>query len=326
MRNAQIVGLDTPWFDEVIHLEEVPPENRNGRILSATCQGGGKVSTALAAAGRLGAPAAIIAVMGTGARSDFLIEDFIAHGVDIAHIRRALGYRDGFSVVLSDKKSGGRRILWRPVSDENRLCVEDVERARAAIKGARFLHLCHLGEPDLYAARIAHAAGVQVCFDADTYREEFMPHLDTVDILIGSEEFYLSYFADTDAKAYERNIRALYGRGFSTVIFTFGAEGCKGISPEGYFELPAFRVEVVDTVGAGDVFHGAYLAGLCKGMSAEEAARYASGASAVKCMAEGGRAGIPDDAMLREFLSTGRIDEKILREREAYYREKYLTL
>lgn len=326
MENALIVGLDTPWFDEVIHLEEVPPENRNGRILSATCQGGGKVSTALAAAGRLGAPSAIIAVMGTGARSDFLIEDFAAHGVDTAYIRRVQGYRDGFSVVLSDKKSGGRRILWRPVSAENALSVEDVERARAAIEGALFLHLCHLGEPDLYAARIAHAAGAKVCFDADTYREEYMPHMGAVDILIGSEEFYLSYFADADVKEYERNIRALYGRGFVTVIFTFGEQGCRGISSEGYFELPAFRVDAVDTVGAGDVFHGAYLAGLCKGMSAEEAARYASGASAVKCTAEGGRAGIPDDAMLHEFLSTGRIDEKVLREREAYYREKYLTL
>ena len=326
MENAQIVGLDTPWFDEVIHLEEVPPENRNGRILSATCQGGGKVSTALAAAGRLGATAAIIAVMGTGVRSDFLIEDFSAHGVDTAYIRRVQGYRDGFSVVLSDKKSGGRRILWRPVSAENALSVEDVERARAAIEGARFLHLCHLGEPDLYAASIAHAAGAKVCFDADTYREEYMPYLETVDILIGSEEFYLSYFADTDVKEYGQNIRALYGRGFATVIFTFGAQGCRGISRGGYFELPAFRVDAVDTVGAGDVFHGAYLAGLCKGMDAKEAARYASGASAIKCTAEGGRAGIPDDAMLCEFLSNGRINEKALREREAHYREKYLTL
>lgn len=326
MKKAQIVGLDTPWFDEVIHLEEVPPDNRNGRILSVTCQGGGKVSTALAAAGRLGAPAAIVAVMGTGARPNFLVEDFIAHGVDTAYVRREPGYRDGFSVVLSDKKSGGRRILWRPVSAENALCAEDVEKARAAIEGAKYLHLCHLGEPDLYAARIARAAGVKVCFDADTRREEFMPYLHAVDILIGSEEFYLSYFADTDMTAYERNIRTIYGRGFDTVIFTFGAQGCRGISGEAYFELPAFQVDVADTVGAGDVFHGAYLAGLCKGMDAKESARYASGASAVKCMAEGGRAGIPDDAMLQEFLTSGRIDIDTLRSREAYYRGKYLTL
>ncbi len=326
MENALIVGLDTPWFDEVIHLEEVPPENRNGRILSATCQGGGKVSTALAAAGRLGVPVAIIAVMGTGARPDFLIEDFISHGVDTTYIRRTEGYRDGFSVVLSDRKSGGRRILWRPVSEESALCTEDVSRARATIETAKYLHLCHLGEPDIYAARIAHTAGVKVCFDADTCREEYMPHLDEVDILIGSEEFYLAYFADAGTDEYEKNIRTMYGRGFDTVIFTFGAQGCRGISEEGYFELPAFRVEAVDTVGAGDVFHGAYLAGLCRGMNAKEAARYASGASAVKCMAEGGRAGIPDHAMLQEFLSTGRADTDTLRKREAYYREKYSTL
>ncbi len=326
MNRADIVGVDTPWFDEVIHLEEVPPENRNGRILSATCQGGGKVSTALAASGRLGVPSAIIAVLGVSSRADFLMEDFDAHNVDASHIRRAKDYRDGFSVVLSDRLSKGRRILWRPVSEQNALCVEDIETNRALIEGAKYLHLCHLGEPDLFAARIAHEANVKVCLDADNYREEFIQNLDAVDILIGSEEFYLALFENADALEYEKNIRSLYDRGFDTVIFTFGTEGCRGISEDGYFTLPAFRVDVVDTVGAGDVFHGAYLAGLCKGMNAKEAARYASGASAVKCTAEGGRAGIPTDAMLLDFLATGRIDEKVLREREAHYREKYLTL
>ena len=326
MAKADIVGVDTPWFDEVIHLEEVPPENRNARILSATCQGGGKVSTALAASGRLGVPSAIIAVLGVNSRADFLMQDFAAHGVDNSYIRRAKEYRDGFSVVLSDKKSKGRRILWRPVSELNALCVEDIERNRALIQDAKYLHLCHLGEPDIHAARIAHEAKVKVCLDADNYREEFVRNLDAVDILIGSEEFYLALFEYADALEYEKNIRSLYDRGFDTVIFTFGSEGCRGISQEGYFTLPAFRVDVVDTVGAGDVFHGAYLAGLCKGMNAKEAARYASGASAVKCMAEGGRAGIPTDAMLLEFIATGRVDAAVLREREAYYRGKYLTL
>ena len=48
------------------------------------------------------------------------------------------------------------------------------------------------------------------------------------------------------------------------MIFTFGEKGCAGISKEGFFEIPAFDVDVKDTVGAGDVFHGAFLAAIVK--------------------------------------------------------------
>ena len=66
-------------------------------------------------------------------------------------------------------------------------------------------------------------------------------------------------------------------------MFTFGEKGCVGYSKEGFFVLPAFSVDVVDTVGAGDVFHGAFLAQLLKGQSVMECARAASAVSAIKC-------------------------------------------
>ncbi|MEX8991573.1 PfkB family carbohydrate kinase, partial [Salmonella enterica] len=66
---------------------------------------------------------------------------------------------------------------------------------------------------------------------------------------------------------------------------------------------PGFTVEVVDTTGAGDVFHGALAFGLASGYAIEEAVRFASGVAALKCTRPGGRAGIPDCEQTRSFLS-----------------------
>jgi len=104
-------------------------------------------------------------------------------------------------------------------------------------------------------------------------------------------------------------------------VFTFGEKGCVGLDREGFFRLPAFQVEAQDTVGAGDVFHGAFLAALLKGYSLKECARYASGTSAIKCTRIGGRAGIPNEQVLEQFLRTGIIDYTEIDQRVEYYRK-----
>ena len=109
--------------------------------------------------------------------------------------------------------------------------------------------------------------------------------------------------------------------GPEAVVFTFGEKGCVGLDREGFFWLPAFQVEAQDTVGAGDVFHGAFLAALLKGYSLKECARYASGTSAIKCTRIGGRAGIPNEQVLEQFLRTGIIDYTEIDQRVEYYRK-----
>ena len=88
---------------------------------------------------------------------------------------------------------------------------------------------------------------------------------------------------------------------------------------EGFFNIPAYQVEAVDTVGAGDVFHGAFLAGLLKGWSTKEVARFSCAVSAIKCTRPGGRAGIPSMENALQFIRTGVYDTAELDERTEYY-------
>jgi len=86
-------------------------------------------------------------------------------------------------------------------------------------------------------------------------------------------------------------------------VVTLGEQGCVCATRDGSFSIPAFDVDVVDTTGAGDVFHGAFSFGLLRGWPLETIARFASAVAAIKCTQLGGRQGIPtlDEAV--SFLS-----------------------
>ena len=86
-------------------------------------------------------------------------------------------------------------------------------------------------------------------------------------------------------------------------IVTRGESGCVGSAKEGVFELPAFAVDVVDTTGCGDTFHGAFALALARGQPVVSAARFASGAAALCATQLGGRAGIPTALQLEQFLT-----------------------
>jgi sulfofructose kinase len=77
------------------------------------------------------------------------------------------------------------------------------------------------------------------------------------------------------------------------------------------------KVEVVDTTGAGDVYHDAFLTAYLKGMSIPECMRFATGVSSIKCTKPGRRAGIPDLETPEKFLATGEIGVEKLQKRMA---------
>ncbi len=83
---------------------------------------------------------------------------------------------------------------------------------------------------------------------------------------------------------------------------TDGASGAYWLDGDEIRHLPAFEVDAVDTLGAGDVFHGAFAWCIGRGLDEAEAVRFASAAAAVKCTQFGGRTGIPDRPTVERFL------------------------
>jgi ribokinase len=116
--------------------------------------------------------------------------------------------------------------------------------------------------------------------------------LELCDVLIASERFATEIAA---APELDQSLRELNKLGPKTCIITLGGDGAIGLRPDGQIHRePALKVDVVDTTGAGDVYHGAYIYAMLEGWTFERTMRFASVAAGLKCRHLGGRAGIPE--------------------------------
>lgn len=312
-----IIGIDMPCWDLAVNLDEYPGPNSSARMNQLSWQGGGKVSTGMVAAARLGVRCSMVGAVGDDLYGNLCVKDFQEHGIDTKHIFLRNQSTTGFSVVVSDKHTMGRSILYRPGSAES-LSMEELDGI--CLTDAKYLFIAAVDEITQKAVKAAREAGVKVLMDADSYTESLEEFIPMTDIFVGSEFVYNELFKKQEA--YADNIRSIFNRGPEIVVFTFGEKGARGYDINGYFELPAYRVEVRDTLGAGDVFHGAFAVGLLKGLSAKETTQFASAVSAIKCTRIGGRAGIPDYETTISFMQTGRIDSVELDKRVKKYERR----
>ena len=89
----------------------------------------------------------------------------------------------------------------------------------------------------------------------------------------------------------------------ANIVLTLGKDGCIVSDEQGFSKIPAFKVDVIDTTGAGDVFHGAILVGLMHQWDLVQSAKFASAVAALSCTKLGGRAGIPTFGVVMDFLN-----------------------
>ncbi len=95
---------------------------------------------------------------------------------------------------------------------------------------------------------------------------------------------------------------ALRAMGPREVVITLGEKGSVGFDGEHFYEQPAFKIKAVDTTGAGDVYHGAYIYALLDGSDMAQCMRFASAVAALNCMHIGAQSGIPTLSAVQKFL------------------------
>ena len=148
-----------------------------------------------------------------------------------------------------------------------------------------------------------HESGGVVVMDASATNRpipEFMRSLvSETDYLVCGSGFGHQLTGESDS---QRAGRAMLELGPRAVVQTEGKNGCYTTSRDGHFHTPAFEVEVIDTTGAGDVFHGAYLVGLAKQWKLQKTAAFASAVAALHCTVLGNRKGIPSMAEVEALM------------------------
>jgi sugar/nucleoside kinase (ribokinase family) len=313
-----VIGIDDlPVVDYLLQVETLPKTNDLVMAANPSWQCGGKVATAMAALGRLNAKAGMIGVVGDDKPGVYCLEDFKRHGVDISRMVIDPGKTTTVSICLAEHSTQGRSFIG---VYGTRRHLRDDDIPEDYIQTAKYLHLCQMMPAAVHGARMAKKHGLKVSFDGDLYEKEIDDHLDLVDIFIASEFFYKQMFDDPDLRRLEKNCFVLRGRGPEIVIITLGSLGSAGVYGEKFFRIPGFQVDVVDTTGAGDVFHGAFLYGILQQYDIEYTVRFASAVSAIKCTRQGGRAGIPRPETVNRFLADGFIDYTDIDQRLDFYR------
>ncbi len=171
------------------------------------------------------------------------------------------------------------------------------------------LFVDHFGiEGMIRAVRVAPAGKIPVVADFESVPadERFAELVALVDHAVVSLDFARQW---TGCQHPGDAARALWNSARQAVVVTCGAEGCWYLGSDDApapRHQPAMRVTVVDTTGCGDVFHGAYAAGVAEGLDLADRIRLASAAAALKATRRGGQTGIPTRAEVDRFLKENR--------------------
>lgn len=283
---ADVVGLGIASYDLIGVVGAEPEFGRKQPLAQWIEAGGGPVATALVTLARLGAAAAFIGPVGDDDYGPRILADMQAEGVDTSGAQvRPGGSHVAF--VLAEPGRDRRTVFWHNDPQVFAGFVPD----RARISAARALCLdTHLPDAALTAARWMRAAGGHVMIDAERMRDGTLAILPHCDLIVVSERFGREATQLDDPAEAAQALEAQYG---VLAAVTCGAQGSWCAHQGELFHTPAFAVEVLDTTGCGDVFHGALLFALLRGDAVRQAFRFASAVAALKCRAVGGRAGIP---------------------------------
>ena len=294
-----VLGIGTAAVDDLLLVERFPVPDSKVDILESYRQGGGQTATAMAAAARQGARTAFCCRLGHDELSLFTIAELEKEGVNCTSCVQDGEGSPYHSVIIVDTHertrtilhSGGNvspppEIITREFINQTRVLFIDDNSGRAGIK----------------AAGIAHVLGIPVIADVEpnppAETAELLPLIDH--LVIGRE-----IAATLSGKENEAEMAtALCGSVRPCCVVTAGEKGC-WYSENGApaVHVPGFRVEVVDTTGCGDVFHGAYAAAIARGEEIASAVMLANASAAIKATRPGGRMGIPDLVAVRKYLS-----------------------
>ncbi len=259
--------------------------------------GGGMVATALVAAQKLGATTEFWGRVGDDEPGHAILKELKAYSINTSQVHVVPEGKTGICFVMVKADGGERAFVVNPQKDLyvdlKNLNLDRIRKAKVLLIDASWSEGAQQG------SHFARSHGVPVVVDVHDPGQTSFDLLGLADFAIVPRSLadVLSPKGD-----YTRALHELKARGVKVPIITLGADGCTYLYKDKVFKLPAFRVKVVDTTGAGDCFHGAFCFGLARGFALPEAVGFASAVAALSCTKLGGRSGIPTYEQALEFM------------------------
>ena len=288
MKTRDILGLGCATIDELLFVDAYPAPDGKVLVNQSQTQGGGLTATALVAGARLGATCAYGAMLGFDATSRQVAQIMESEGIDVSLVSWRIEAAAIRSTIVVDQSAHTRAIFFQKPGQVG--AALDAPRAGEIAK-SRVLLIDHYGGAgNARAARIARENGVPIVADFERRNvpdwDEFFP---LVDHLIVGQSFAAQLCGEqSPAQA----ARALWNSARAVVVVTAGERGAFAFDGKTTIHVAALPVEIVDTTGCGDVFHGVYAATLAWNWPLAKRLKWASVAAALKARHVGAQAGI----------------------------------
>lgn len=295
----RIICVGHAALDRIYRIEAFPPKPTKVRALEHMTSGGGMAANAAATIGRLGGKVELWSRVGDDEAGSNVKAGLRSAGVDVRYVQSFEDGRTSNAAIIVDDQGERLVVSARDVnmpSGTSWLPMERIEGATVVLADVRWLE----------AARVvfeaARARAIPTVLDCERGgREAITELLQLTDYAIFSEEAFGEWAPEASR---EEKFTRLLHMGVSHAGVTLGAQGYiwqeRGTPIRA---LPAFNVDVVDTTGTGDAFHGAFALALAEGRSSEECAVMGAATAALKCRRLGARAGLPTRAELDAFLA-----------------------
>jgi len=297
---VDVVGVGLNATDTVVQIGEFPSSGAKIEYTDERVMPGGQVATTVVACQAWGSSTRYIGKLGDDEAARLHEDAFAEAGVD-AKLIKVPDAPSPRSLILVDRH-GERTVLCRR---DERVILQPNELQREWVTTARILHVDgHDTAAATLAATWAREAGIPVVADLDETYPGVEDLIRKIDYLIVSRDFPLRLVRDADLKRALKSMQLRYG--CSLTAATLGPGGVLAWDGKAFHYRPAYNVNVVDTTGAGDIFHAGFIHGLLQDWTLDRRLDFACAAAAINCMADGARGGIRPIEEIEALMSRGK--------------------
>jgi len=289
----QVTCVGVITIDTVALVDKYPKADERVVAEKIIRSGGGPASVAAVALSRLGIKSAIVGTIGDDEDGHTVLEIFKKEGVDTSGVTIDAGNTSGSVIVVSKSESTRAISTRQPVIQS-----KPNEIAKKIAKNSKWVHVDQVGVKLLEELGIKRGGQTKISFDAGYGAKDF--NVSTVDLFAPNDRQMHERYPNLDLKDAIIKDAEL---GSNLVVATMGSKGSIGFSKEsGFAEAEAIKSEIVSTLGAGDVFHGALLAQIIEGLPLNEALFRANIVAALSCRGLDGQSAIPTRDELIKYL------------------------
>lgn len=291
MTSVLVAGLSV--VDFLFGVDQVPDRAEKYRAHAFGTVGGGCAANASVAIQRLGGTAKLVSRIGDDDVGRVIRGGLEAENVDCTYLHEFEGARSPLSSVMIDQ-AGERQIVnfrGEGLPDDPAWVSSIDTEFNAVLTDTRWR------EGAVAALELARDRGVPGVVDAEA--PVFPEIVDHGSHIAFSEQGLRDFSGDTDRF---KGLSAVASAHKAWVCVTCGADGTYYIKDGNPVHVPAFEVEAKDTLGAGDIWHGAFTLRLAEGSNEHEAVQFANAAAALKCTRAGGRDATPTRIETDKFL------------------------